>query len=429
MSETVDVPRNRALARRGALPIAAVNLLVLGALTAPAVSVLPLRIAELVPTSERSGTLALVLLYGAVGASIGNPLFGYLSDLGGARWGRRPWLIGGVAGGFLGSVAVALLPGVGGLAIAWAATQFAYNASLAASAALLADRVPESERSRASGLFGAAAFLGTLPPLVLGALLTEHPVVLTLTMPAIALIGVTLVATLGLPRGDTLHTAPAEDREVMSGRDLRLFALLTAQRAALQLAFSFLASFTVYFAAQRLSITVASATPLASLSTALGGAAIVISALLTGALVARRGRYGPVVVASALGLGVAGVLRATATDAQFIWLTAALGGLALGAFYAVDLAAAMRLVGRRSAGRALGVFNLAETLPQTAAPALTGWLLAAGTPDPIDGGEGYTLLFVFAAALAMASALAVPALAPALRRTITPAAEAGPHPR
>jgi MFS family permease len=124
-----------------------------------------------------------------------------------------------------------------------------------------------------------------------------------------------------------------------------------------------------------------------------------------------------VVIASSIGLAAAASLRAIASDPWMLWVTAALGGVSLGAFYAVDLAAAMRLVARRSAGRALGLFNLAETLPQIATPILAGSLLSAGSPDPIGGDAGFTLLFGVAAGLSLIAAALVPALSPTLRRS------------
>jgi len=81
---------------RGALVPAALNLVGIGAMTAPAITGLPLAVDLLAPPTERTGILALAVTLGAVAATIANPLFGALSDRTRSRLGaRHPWIIGG----------------------------------------------------------------------------------------------------------------------------------------------------------------------------------------------------------------------------------------------------------------------------------------------------------------------------------------------
>jgi MFS family permease len=416
---------------RRILALAALNLLVLGALTAPAVAGLPIRIAEIVGVEHRTDALAAVMVCGAIGASVGNPLFGFLSDRSRARFGRRPWLVVGVVGGALGCAGVLLSPNVPTIAASWAFAQFAYNATLAAAAGLLADGVSETARASASGIFGAATFLGTLPALVLVAVFPERIAIIMLVVPIVTLVATTILAILIREGARTGVAAPGSVRAPAPRRTVVLFSLLAAQRFTMQLAFSLLASFTVYFIAQRFAVSVTDAAPVSSLTTALGGAGIVVSALVVGFLSARGGRYGPVVVLAAVGLAAGACIRAFTTAPLGLWASAAVAGVALGAFYAVDLAAALRIAPPESAGRYLGFFNLAETLPQTLSPAIAGAVLAVSGRDVIGGGaDDFTTLHLLAAAIAAASLCFVPALAPVLRRSRPiPAESVAPGPR
>lgn len=421
---------------------AEVNLVVLGALTAPIVTGLPILIARLVPEGERTGVLAFVTVCGAIASVVANPLFGMASDRTPGRFGRRrPWLLGGVVVGFGATVLVLNAGGVAGLAAGWVLAQTAYNASLAAVAALLGDQVEERRRASASGIFGAAAFLGTLPPLALAALVPERLDVVMLTMPVAALaVGVVCCVVIrdpplaevaaGTEVGARRAGPRGGAREWGAGawgllgpwlglgvRRHGLFAWVWLQRFVLQLGFSLVTTFTLYFVAVRFVLSPEGASPVVAVTTLIGGAGIVLSALVTGFVASRRGRYGPFIVAAALGLAAAAALRALAPDVPVLWAGAALGGIALGAFYAVDLALALRAIPAGRSGTYLGVFNIAETLPQAIAPALALGLLAVAGPDPVtQTAENYTALYLVAGGVALLALVPLPLLRPILTR-------------
>jgi MFS family permease len=422
------------------LVFAAVNLVVLGALTAPVVTGLPILIAGLVPEGERTGVLAFVTVCGAIASVVANPVFGMASDRTPGRFGRRrPWLLGGVVFGFGATVLVLNAGSVAALAAGWVLAQTAYNASLAAVAALLGDQVEERRRASASGIFGAAAFLGTLPPLALAALVPDRLDVVLLTMPTAALI-VGVVACLAIrdaPLAEVRGTGltGSARRLGLRGRELglreprrhaprwhalrghRLFAWVWLQRFVLQLAFSLVTTFTLYFVAVRFMLSPEEASPVVAITTLVGGAGIVLSALITGFVASRRGRYGPFIVAASLGLAGAAALRALAPDVPALWVGAALGGTALGAFYAVDLALALRAVPSGRSGTFLGVFNVAETIPQAIAPAIALGLLAVSGTDPVtQTAENYTALYLVAGGVALLALLPLPFLRSILTR-------------
>lgn len=93
------------------------------------------------------------------------------------------------------------------------------------------------------------------------------------------------------------------------------------------------------------------------------------------------------------------MLAFTSTLPAF-FVAAAVMGVGIGAFFAVDLALVTDVLPdqEHAAAKDLGIFNIANTLPQSVAPAIAPLLLGVG------GGGNYTLLFVAAALLALIGA-------------------------
>lgn len=76
-------------------------------------------------------------------------------------------------------------------------------------------------------------------------------------------------------------------------------------------------------------------------------------------------------------------------------------GLAYGTYIAVDLALVLEVLpDREQAGKDMGVFNIANALPQSLAPAFGGFLLAN-----LGGGTDFTALLVAALVAAVIGAV------------------------
>jgi MFS family permease len=79
---------------------------------APLLVTLALKINSLVGADQAASSLSLVAAAGSLVGLVANPLFGRLSDRTTSRWGmRRPWILGGLTGGSVGILVVALAPG------------------------------------------------------------------------------------------------------------------------------------------------------------------------------------------------------------------------------------------------------------------------------------------------------------------------------
>jgi Na+/melibiose symporter-like transporter len=401
------------------LPFAAVNFVALGALTAPSVAAIPVAVDGLMDAGGRAGALASVVAWGAVAALVANPIFGFLSDRTRGRWGRRrPWMLGGAVAGLAAAFLLSSATTIGVMTFAWVAMQVSYNAVLAAVSALLADVVPEEQRPAASGVFSAAAFLGAVPPLALAALFPTRLELVVLGMPVLALV-VVLLCCLLVPEHPVDENSPPTAGTAFRAPRARTFVALWIQRLLQQLAFGLVASFTLYLVIDRMGRDAAAATPVASLSTLVGGAGVVTGALVTGFLSSRRGNLMPFLAAGGIGLAAAAALRAVATDPLALWTSGAVGGLAMGAYFAANLAAVLRTIPPGGGGAYLGVLNITETLPQVVAPLIAAALLGLGGGDAVsDSGDNYTLLYVVGGVVSLASLVLLPLVRVAAKRPV-----------
>jgi MFS family permease len=122
---------------------------------APLLVSLALKINSLVGIKQAPNSLAFVAGIGAVVAMVGNPFVGGLSDRTSSPLGmRRPWMIIGLVGGFVGILIIALAPNIPVVLIGWCIAQLSFNALLAAQVAVLPDQVPAAQRGLVSGVLG-----------------------------------------------------------------------------------------------------------------------------------------------------------------------------------------------------------------------------------------------------------------------------------
>ena len=127
---------------------------------APQLVTLALKVNALVGTEQAPNSLSLVAGVGALLAMVSNPFFGRLSDRTSSRFGmRRPWIVGGLLGGSLGVLVVALAPNVPVVLLGWCIAQVCFNALLAALVAVLPDQVPPAQRGSVAGVLGIGVVL------------------------------------------------------------------------------------------------------------------------------------------------------------------------------------------------------------------------------------------------------------------------------
>ncbi|ARH91160.1 MFS transporter [Streptomyces sp. MOE7] len=366
---------------------------------------LALQAAELAPAgTAKESVLAWVTGAGAAVSMVANPLFGALSDRTTSRLGRRtPWIVAGVAGGAVALVLLAGARSVAAMAVGWCGVQLTLNAAFAAVTAALPDRVPPGQRGAVGGWLGAAQILGVVAGTGLatagGGVAGGYR-----ACAAFAVLGalpyVLLHRDMVLPAG----------RRPAAGPVAVLRGLWISPRRHPDLAWAWLTRFLI-----NLGNALALLYLLYYLRDVLrrpdpGGGVLVLTALngvtLLGTVVVggiwsdRTGRRKPFVLG-------AGVIMAAATGLLAGWQTwtgalcaAALLGVGFGVFTSVDLAL-MTEVLPAAADRAkdLGVINIANSLPQVAAPVLAAPL--------VHHLGGYRVLYAVAAAIGLVGALLV----------------------
>lgn len=348
--------------------------------------------------------LAWVTGVGAAVSLAANPFFGALSDRTAARWGRRtPWIVAGTAGGAL---SLLLLAGAGGLwvmAVGWCLVQLTLNAAFAAVTAAVPDRVPRLQRGSVGGWLGAAQILGA----VVGTGLTTAAGGIAAGYVACAVFTAAGVLPYVLRYRDL--RLGAADRPAWSwgafARGLWLsprrypdFGWAWLTRFLINLSNALVLLYLLYYLRDRLHHEDPEQGVL--ILTAVDTVALLATVVVGGVWSDRVGRRKPFVRWS-------GVLMAAATALLAGWQTwagaivvAALLGVALGVFMSVDFALMTDVLPTaRDRGKDLGVINVANALPQVAAPALAAPI--------VTHLGGYRVLYAVAAAIGLAGAVLV----------------------
>lgn len=338
---------------------------------------------------------------GAVMALVLQPTIGALSDRTSTRLGRRrPYILVGAVGLLIGLSLLALTHQVA-LFIAGLLVVVAANTiGVTVCQGLVPDCVPEHQRGAASGFVGLMTLLGTVGSLAVASVVLGQATNGGVAAPGIArgaalyyiiaacvlvvFVSVPLVAIKenalarrsgrGIPKREQQHG----DVGSLRARVARLWlhpwrhanfrwVFLTRGFVMLGLAL-FITYIEYYFARVAHVASFAQATAAIAILSLLGAVA---STLLMGVLSDRIGRRAPIVcVASGL-MAVAALVFVIAPGQVPLWPLGMLFGLGYGAYTSVDVALAIdALPSRHAAGKDLGIWSMASTLPGVIAPVL-----------------------------------------------------------
>ncbi|MER5439445.1 MFS transporter [Streptomyces sp. NPDC002790] len=372
---------------------------------AVATVLLPVQIARLVGEAHKESWLGIVSSVGAAVSMLASPVIGMLSDRTRHRLGRRaPWLLAGGAGAVVAFAAVGFAPGPTSLLLAFALAQITVVLVTTPLSTVMAERVPRSRRGTVGALPALATTLAAACAGWLGAAFVDTPAVGTTFLGAVVLVG-TVVFVLVAPerssRDDDRAQAPRGTPAPMwrtmfvAFRDHN-FRWACAGRVLVVMAYAVLQTRLLYFVQSRFDLDLHAATASVATVNAVAGLLTVIGLVTAAPLSDRFGRR-PFVYfgGSVVGLGMLLVTRIT-SETQFL-LAWGLVSLAFGAFMGVDAAlTADVLPDAEGVGKDLGLINLAQTVPQTLAPALGSAVLT------VTGGS-YTLLLLLGAVCAVAS--------------------------
>lgn len=379
------------------------------ALMTPVVVTLAVRIQQIDPAGKE-GSLALVTGVGAFLALVANPFFGKLSDRTVSRFGmRRPWLVGGALMGTLGLAVVGTAHVVPVLVLGWCLAQAGFNAVLVALTALLPDQVPAEQRGRVSGLLGMSISVAMVVGTFLAQGLQGSPFWMFMAPGVVGLLPALLLAMVVRDR----QLAPGQRPRYGVREFVRSFWVNPARypdfgwawlsRFLFFMGLATLLTYQAYYLSDQLHYGAAEVTRLVFVSTLVQTACTVVSSNLSGWLSDRMRRRKVFVLGSALMYSVGLLLIALAGSFGMFLVGMAVTGIGQGVYFAVDLALVAEVLPDREndAGKDLGVFNIANALPQSLAPGIAPVFLAIG------GGGNYAALFGAAVAFAVLGAVAI----------------------
>ena len=367
---------------------------------------LPNQVQKITGTTDATA-LGLASTVGAIFATVGNPVFGQLSDRTRSRYGRRaPWILACTVIGSILLVVQSFAGSVLMLGISWAVVQLLFNGYQAALTAILPDRVPAEKYGMFSGLVGLGVPVGSI---IAALLFVAEPSLAKgggYYIIAVAMIAVALLMVFVSPDESSLEV----EREPFVLRDfLKNFWVSPKQHpdfgwAFLARLFVILGYFVVFtfnnFILQNylhMSSTAANAAV---------GKLMIVNSVATIAVVVFIGRWADKVDRYKRFVLVSGILSAGSLLIPL--LMASLGGMmiynmvngvAFGAYLAVDMALITRVLPNKDdAAKDMGVINIANAGPQILAPSIAALVVSL---------SGYPALFVAGAALTVLGAVLV----------------------
>ena len=293
--------------------------------------------------------------------------------------------------------------------IGWCLAQLGANATLAPFIATIADQVPKFQRGSVAALLGIAQNLGILGGTYLAQIFADQLVIL-FVVPSIFAIGAMLLFAFVLPDQHLKIKPPRMTAGEWIGtlwvnpRKYPDFAFAWWSRFLITLASFMFTAFRLFYMQDRLGLTLEDAPAAVSTGVLIYTIALVLSGWIAGKISDRIDRRKIFVAGSTALFAIGTALLVHVDTLTGFYLVEALLGLAYGIYVGVDLALVVDVLPNPDdSGKDLGVFNMANALPQSAAPGLGAALLAIGSAN----NQNYDLLLYTAGAAALIGALVV----------------------
>jgi MFS family permease len=368
------------------------------ALITPVVTTLAIKVAELNPAGKEA-SLGAIAAIGAFVAIISNLLTGALSDRTRTRLGRRrPWIIVGALGGIVALAIVGYAPTLVVATLGWILAQLFLNMVLAALQALLPDQVPLEQRARVSAVLGIAQQVSPVIGIGLALGVQSAGLGIGAMFVVTGVVGAILMLVLAVAIRDVEHeeAPPVSFRQfivsfaIPAGKRYD-FGFTWFGRFFVILGFAVYTTYQPYFITDRLGVPPEGLIGQQLIALLIFAAALTVSAVICGRASDRTGRRKPFVFGAAAVVAAALAMLAFTSTLPAFYLAAVVMGVGIGAYFAVDLALIADVLPNKdtAAAKDMGIFNIANSLPQSVAPAVAPVFLALG-----GSGGNYTALFI-----------------------------------
>ncbi|MDU0347301.1 MFS transporter [Actinomyces sp. MRS3W] len=381
------------------------------ALMGPAVVSIQTKAMAMFPkdSAAQADAVSVIAGLGALGAVFANVIFGQISDRTMWRWGRRrPWLVIGILGMTVGLAIMGLTNTVPAVAAGWLIAQIGANAALAPFVAVLSDQVPEFQRARISSMISIAQNLAILIATYLSNGLRHNLEVLYIA-PAIPAILFMVWFAFVLPDKQLPVTPPKLNLVGL----LKTFwvnpikypdyGLAWAGRFLITLASFSFTTYRLMYLVHRVSLTEDQAHDVMATSVLIYTVTLMTASFIGGQLSDRLHRRKIFVILASILFGIGTAMLAHTTTVSGFYMVEAVMGLAYGIYISVDLALVVDVLPNPdNAGKELGVFNIANALPQSLAPFMAPFFLGIGSVEKMN----YPALCYFAGICAVLGGIA-----------------------
>ncbi|GAB3281085.1 MFS transporter [Microbacterium lacusdiani] len=385
------------------------------ALLGPAIVGIGIKIQSLVHAGAitADGATAAAAVLGGVGAlfaTIANVVFGRVSDRTTSRWGRRRiWIVLGtviMTGAFL---IMAVAPDLTTATVGWALAQLGANMALAPFIATVADQVPKFQRGSVTAALGIAQNVGILGGTYVAQWFVDDLLIMFVG-PSLLAIAVMVVFAVVLPdRALPVKPPRATFRDWwetfwVSPLKHPDYALAWWSRFLITFAAFGFTAFRFFYLLNHVGVPEAEIPAVISTSVLIYTIALVPASILAGRISDRIGRRKVFVWSSTALFAVGTVALIFVQDVATFYILEALMGIAFGIYVGVDLALVVDVLPNPDdSGKDLGVFNIANALPQTFAPMIGGFMVYIGSAN----GSNYALWFSVCGVLALIGALVI----------------------
>ncbi|MCU1529192.1 MAG: hypothetical protein JWP75_2955 [Frondihabitans sp.] len=391
-AENISVPAPK----RILLPSLAITSLVLFATYSGLISVLLPNQATAIDPAHKVQNVAIISTVSFVFTLFAQPIVGAFSDRTRSRLGRRaPWMIIGTA------VAAVFLIGLGHLSsilwitVFWVVIQMALNAMQGPLTAITPDRFERSRRGAASAMVGLGTMAGGTIGVIVAGRLATHVGVGYAAFGIAVLVVTLLFVVLNRDLSSTAQKNPPFRWKAfvsafwIDPKKYPDFAWAFAAR------FLFIMGYFVVFAYQLFILTDYVGLSLANANVEIGVislaslATTIVSVLLAGFLSDRLGRRKAFIYAASALMIIGLLMPLLMPTVTGMLAMSAINGFGFGLYMSCDTALMTEVLpgGGVSAGKDLGILNVATNIPQALSPAVAALLIGSAF--------GYHALFVF----------------------------------
>lgn len=398
-ADALSAPATMPLLGRGA-----VVLLVLAtfgaalAFLAPLVYTLALRVDELVPGDQAA--IGYIIGAGSLVTLLASPLTGVLSDRTRSRWGRRrPFIVAGILVGMLSVPIMAFGPNIAALMIGWMIASLGWGTAMGAIGNYQADRLAPRQRGKVSGLTGMTTQVAPVAGVLLAGVVSRDDLWVFL-LPV--LVGLPLLVLFVIFASEDDSRPLSFERKLSVGAVLASFVFRPRQHP--DFAWNWLGQFvffaglaltttySTFFYAQRLDISVRDIAPLLATISGLGIGAAIVGSVVGGGLSDRLGRRRPFVAGAMLLFAAGTVVISLAPALPVLIAGTVMSSFAIAIFLAVNQAIVLDVLPHREtqAGRFMAINSFSQKIPSSVAPLIAPLLLLSGSSDE----PNYTVLYL-----------------------------------